>query len=253
MPTPKSSLPPRCELHSDVVLELKGLGKAFYLHEQSKSVPSASDVSLEVAAGTLVALVGLSGAGKSSLLKSVYRTYLPTHGRILYTRTDGQTLDLATAPENEIIALREREIGFVTQFLHCLPRQSTLDVVARPLLRLGVPLGDARERARTLLNRLGVLERLHDIGPATFSGGERQRVNIARGLIVRRRLLLLDEPTASLDAATRDKVIELVREEKAAGVAILAVFHDTAVVAALADQRREIALPTAAALASEVA
>lgn len=246
-------MPPHSEPGSDVVLRLEDLGKTFVLHEQRKTVPSASGISFDVEAGALVALVGPSGAGKSSILKSVYRTYLPTCGRIEFVRADGRVVDLATAPESEIIALREREIGFVTQFLHCLPRQSTLDVVARPLVRLGVPLAEAREKARGLLARLGVPERLYDIGPATFSGGERQRVNIARGLIVRCRLLLLDEPTASLDAATRDKVIALIAEEKAAGVAILAIFHDAALVAALADRTCEISPPAAVAPVREVA
>lgn len=236
MPTPRNSSPPPSEMARDAVLRLTGLGKSFYLHEQKKTVPSAGGVSFDVAAGELVALVGPSGAGKSSLLKSIYRTYLPTEGAIQYRTLNGTLVDLVTASESEIIALREREIGFVTQFLHCLPRQSTCDVVARPLVRLGTSETEARERARSLLLRLGVPEALHDIAPATFSGGERQRVNIARGLIVRRRLLLLDEPTASLDAAARDKVIDLVNEEKAAGVAILAIFHDSAVVTALADR-----------------
>lgn len=236
MPTPRNSSPPPSEGARDVVLRLAGLGKSFYLHEQRKAVPSASGVTFDVAQGELVALVGPSGAGKSSLLKSIYRTYLPSGGAIQYRTGGGDLVDLATASESEIIALREREIGFVTQFLHCLPRQSTRDVVARPLVRLGVGEAEARERARSLLLRLGVPESLHDIAPATFSGGERQRVNIARGLIVRRRLLLLDEPTASLDAAARDRVIDLIREEKAAGVAVLAIFHDPDVVAALADR-----------------
>lgn len=235
------------------VLRLTGLGKSFYLHEQHKTVPSARGVTFDVASGELAALVGPSGAGKSSLLKSIYRTYLPSGGTIHYQTESGVIVDLATANESEIIALREREIGFVTQFLHCLPRQSTCDVVARPLVRLGVNEGKARERARALLLRLGVPESLHDIAPATFSGGERQRVNIARGLVVRRRLLLLDEPTASLDVAARDRVVDLVREEKAAGVAILAIFHDPAVVAALADRTVTVHPAAAADATREVA
>lgn len=253
MPTPKNSSPPPFETAHGVVLRLDGLGKSFYLHEQQKAVPSASSVSFDVAAGELVALVGPSGTGKSSLLKCIYRTYLPSDGAIHYRTANGALVELAKASESEITTLRGREIGFVTQFLHCLPRQSTRDVVARPLVRLGVGETEARERARGLLLRLGVPESLHDIAPATFSGGERQRVNVARGLIARRRLLLLDEPTASLDTAARDRVIDLVREEKAAGVVILAIFHDPAVVAALADRTVTIRPVVAASGVREVA
>ena len=243
MPTLRNLSPLPYNEAGQPVLRIAGLGKEFYLHEQGKTVPSAKGLSFEVRAGELVALVGPSGAGKSSVLKCIYRTYLPSSGQILYRTEGGRELDLAAAPESEILALREREIGAVTQFLHCLPRQSALDVTARPLIRLGESPSIAREKARQLLSRLGVPVPLHPIAPATFSGGERQRVNIARGVIVPRRLLLLDEPTASLDPAARDRVIGIILEEKQRGAAIVAVFHDLAVAGKLAERTIEIAQP----------
>lgn len=227
------------------VLQVEGYSKHFALHEQGKLIPSTHNVSFSVHAGQLTALVGPTGAGKSSVLKGIYRTYLPSAGRILYRDARGRVLDLAQATEHQVLELRRREIGFVTQFLHCLPRQATLDVVAQPLLALEVPRGTARERAAALLAALGVPERLWSLPPATFSGGEKQRVNLARGLINRPRLLLLDEPTASLDPATAERVIGLIPGLKAEGTAILAIFHHPETTRRLADRVVELAPPPA--------
>lgn len=225
------------------ILKVEGLTKQFRLHEQAKSIPSCANVWLEVEAGELTALVGPTGAGKSSVLKSIYRTYLPSAGRIQYAAADGQMLDLALADEHQVLALRKREIGFVTQFMHCVPRQSALDVVSAPLLGRGIARGPAHEEAAELLTRLHVPERLWMIPPATFSGGEKQRVNLARGLIARPRLLLLDEPTASLDRHTTDRVVELLQTIKLEGVAMLAIFHQPELVARLADRVVELTRP----------
>jgi len=220
---------------SQPVLEVRDFAKHFVLHEQHKTIPSAQHVDLDVHVGRLTALTGPTGAGKSSVLKGIYRTYKPQSGRLLYRRADGEQIDLAQADDHQVLALRRGEIGFVTQFLHALPRQAALDVVAQPLYQQGGDRHAARERAADLLAALNVPERLWELAPATFSGGERQRVNLARGLVSRPRLLLLDEPTASLDPDTTERVIALLEQLKADGTAMLAIFHQPELVARLAD------------------
>lgn len=222
------------------VLKVESYGKEFILHEQGKKIPGAHEVSFSVRAGALTALVGTTGAGKSSVLKGVYRTYLPSRGAILFRTAEGAEVDLALASEREILELRRREIGFVTQFLHCLPRKPALDIVAQPLLALGASAAEARRRAADLLAAMNVPERLWNVSPATFSGGERQRVNLARGFIAEPRLLLLDEPTASLDPATVERVVGLIEGLATKGVALLAIFHDPAITRRLADQVVEL-------------
>lgn len=222
------------------VLSVRGLSKSFTLHHQGATIPSVSQASFDVHAGRLTALVGPSGSGKSSVLKCVFRTYLPQSGSIILAGADGP-VDLAVCDEHAALRARRHDLGFVTQFLHCLPRQPTIDVVASPLRALGVAEEDARERACRRLVELDLPRRLWEVPPATFSGGERQRVNLARGLVHRPRLLMLDEPTASLDARSAALVVEAVRSAKAAGVAVLAVFHDPDLVAALADDVVELA------------
>lgn len=225
------------------VLEVRGYSKRFWLHEQRKAIPSAQRLSFDLCSGRLTVLVGPTGAGKSSVLKGIYRTYRPSAGCIRYRSGDGRVLDLAAATEHEILALRRREIAFVTQFLHCLPRQPALEVVARPLYALGVGREEARARAARLLAALDVPQHLWSIAPATFSGGERQRVNIARALIIQPRLLLLDEPTSSLDPAAAERVVRLLDEAKAAGTAMLAVFHQPELTRRLADEVVELERP----------
>lgn len=221
----------------ETVLSVRNFSKGFYLHDRGKSVPAAEEVSFDIGAGQVAVLVGPSGAGKSSLLKAIYRTYLPSSGGAHYCTASGELVDLTVAPETKITHLRRSEIGFVTQFLNCLPRLSTLDVVARPLLQQGVPRQDAHSRARTMLTLLGIPEHLWDVAPATFSGGERQRVNIARSFAQMPRLMLLDEPTASLDHASRERVIGIIEIARAQGTAMVAIFHDMDIVARLADIR----------------
>lgn len=227
------------------ILQVEGYAKHFQLHEQNKLIPSSHNVNFSVHRGQLTALIGPTGAGKSSVLKGIYRTYLPTAGRILYRNALGHELDLARASEHQILELRQREIGFVTQFLHCLPRQSTLDVVAQPLVGIGIARDTARQRAAELLSAMNLPQRLWSVSPATFSGGERQRVNLARGFIAKPRLLLLDEPTASLDPATSECVFALIEGLKAEGTAMLAIFHHPETTRRLANQVVELAPPPA--------
>lgn len=222
--------------YSETILHVQELTKRFTLHEQNKILPGVAPVSLTVNAGQLTVLTGASGAGKSSLLKCVYRTYLPSAGKIVYRTAQGAWVDLATVSERTIIDLRRTEISFVTQFLHFLPRQTTIDVVARPLFDLGLDREVAHGRAIVLLRQMQIPERLWKISPASFSGGEKQRVNLARSVILRPRLLLLDEPTASLDTASTQRIIDLIRTIKQTGTGMLAVFHDSDLIEALADR-----------------
>ena len=231
----------------DPVINLENVRKSFTLHLQDGVViPVFEAASLAVGRGECVVLTGASGIGKSTLLKLIYGSYRALGGRLLLRHEDGE-IDLARATPHEMLGIRRRTIGYVSQFLRCVPRVPAVDVVAEPLLALGVQRAPARERAAALLRRLRIPERLLALPPATFSGGERQRVNIARGFIHGYPLLLLDEPTASLDEDNRATVVELIREAKAAGAAILGVFHDRDVRDAVADRVIDIeALRTAA-------
>ncbi len=217
------------------ILNVEGFSKTFINHAQGSLIPSSHNVSLKVWPGRLSALIGPTGAGKSSVLKSVYRSYLPSSGRAIFRTASGVDVDLFQASEHQILDLRREEIGFVTQFLYCLPRRGAQDVVAEPLLARGASLDEARHKACELLAALNVPERLWNVPPATFSGGEKQRVNLARGLLARPRLLLLDEPTASLDPLTTGRVVDLLNALKQEGIAMLAIFHHPDLVERLAD------------------
>jgi alpha-D-ribose 1-methylphosphonate 5-triphosphate synthase subunit PhnL len=225
------------------ILCVEGYTKQFVLHEQGKVIPSSQDVDFEVFSGSMTVLIGPTGAGKSSVLKGIYRTYLPTAGNLFYTTRDNSVIDLAQADEHQILQLRCHEIAFVTQFLYFLPRQATEDVVAQPLVQRGRPVDEARALARDMLAAMNLPRRLWGISPATFSGGEKQRVNLARGLVARPRLLLLDEPTASLDTKTTDTVLGLIEKLKQEGVAMLAIFHQPELVKRVADRVVELKPP----------
>jgi alpha-D-ribose 1-methylphosphonate 5-triphosphate synthase subunit PhnL len=220
---------------SEVILKVRGLGKSFHLHERDRRFSAFEDISFDVRAGAVTVLAGPSGSGKSSVLRCIYRTYLPGGGSAGYVTASGETVDLSTLDEHRVQALRRAEIAFVTQFLHCLPRKSALDVVARPLLSLGRTREAATARAAELLRELGIAERLWELPPGTFSGGEKQRVNIARSVITSPRLLLLDEPTASLDADSVERVMALIERVCADGAGVLGIFHDPALIERVAD------------------
>lgn len=209
------------------ILRVRDLRKSFTLHAIDGRVVSALDgVDLDVAPGEHVALAGTSGAGKSSLLKCVYRTYLPTAGSVCYTTTAGTEVELTALPDAELADLRAREIGYVSQFLRAEPRRGALDVVARAGRRRGLAPDAAREAAVAALRRVRIDERLWGTYPTLLSGGEKQRVNLAAGLVAPPRLLLLDEPVSALDPANREAVLDLVGDLTGLGVAVLAVFHD---------------------------
>ncbi|MGI9128461.1 MAG: phosphonate C-P lyase system protein PhnL [Roseomonas sp.] len=219
-----------------ILLRTEGLGKTFTLHLQGgTSIPVLGRVDLAVSAGECVALSGPSGAGKSTLMRCLYGNYGAGEGSILLAH-HGTELDLASAAPRAVIEARRQTIGYVSQFLRVIPRISTRDIVAEPMVARGMARDAALSRASALLNRLNLPERLHTLPPATFSGGEQQRVNLARGFGPRYPVLLLDEPTASLDAANRAIVIGLIHEAKLAGTAIVGIFHDAEVREAVADR-----------------
>ena len=206
------------------MIEIRDLEKSFTLHNQGSAViPVMAGAHLGVAPGECVALVGASGAGKSTLMRMIYGNYLAQGGEILVAG-----IDVARAEPREILELRRRTLGYVSQFLRVVPRVPTVEVVAEPLLTVGVARDAALARARALLARLNIPERLWALSPTTFSGGEQQRVNIARGFAYDYPALLLDEPTASLDATNREVVLSLIEEAKDRGAAIVGIFHDEA-------------------------
>ncbi len=218
------------------MIEVHDLAKSFTLHNQGGAViPVMAGAALTVAPGECVGLVGRSGAGKSTLMRMIYGNYLAGSGSLIVAG-----VDVATASPREIIRLRRETLGYVSQFLRVVPRVPTLDVVAEPLLVLGAPAAEARDRAAALLSRLNIPERLWSLSPTTFSGGEQQRVNIARGFAHAYPALLLDEPTASLDAANREVVLTLIEEAKARGAAILGIFHDEAARARVCDRLADV-------------
>jgi alpha-D-ribose 1-methylphosphonate 5-triphosphate synthase subunit PhnL len=224
------------------VLRLTKVSKQFTLHHQNGlTLPVLHNVNFEVAAGECVVLDGASGMGKSTLLKLIYSNYRVSAGSIQYAHDGRDPLELTTATPRELINLRRHHIGYVSQFLRVIPRISTLDLVSEPLLaELGhdeAALKQARELASIWLTRLRIPDRLWGLAPATFSGGEQQRVNIARSMIKPRSLLLLDEPTASLDALNTQTVVTLIQEAIAAGAAAVGIFHDQAVGNQLATRR----------------
>jgi alpha-D-ribose 1-methylphosphonate 5-triphosphate synthase subunit PhnL len=223
------------------MVRLEGVSKSFTLHLRGGVVIDAvQDLSLTAAAGECVALGGPSGAGKSSALKMIYGNYR-IDGGSLRIRHDGAKVEMAGADPRVIMAIRARTLGYVSQFLRVIPRVPALDIVAEAAADRGADRQAAQDKAARLLTLLNIPERLWALPPATFSGGEQQRVNVARGFAAQRPILLLDEPTASLDAANKQVVVDLIAEKKRAGVAIIGIFHDADVRSAVADDVVEIA------------
>ena len=222
------------------MIEVEGLTKVFTLHNQGGiQLPVFSGIDFRARQRECTVLFGESGSGKSTLLRSLYANYLPTSGSIRVFHR-GEMVELTGAPSQTLLDIRRETIGYVSQFLRVIPRVSTLDVVAQPLRERGVDQDRAHQRAGELLERLHIPERLWSLPPGTFSGGEQQRVNIARGFIVDYPILLLDEPTASLDQRNASVVVELIREARQRGSAIVGIFHDADVREAVADHIFEI-------------
>lgn len=210
----------------DDMLRIDNLAKTFLLHNQgAKKLPVFQNISFQVKAGECLVLTGASGTGKSTLLRAIYANYLVQSGTI-NIRHENKWVDLASASPHEVLNIRKKTLGYVSQFLRVIPRISTIDLVCEPLIVQGKLIKPAKTRAKKLLNKLSIPESLWDLPPATFSGGEQQRVNIARTLIQDYPILLLDEPTASLDEKNRDAVIELINEARNQGTAVVGIFHD---------------------------
>ena len=217
-------------------LVVSEVSKSFTMHlRDGIRLPVVSGVSFSVRKGECVVLGGPSGVGKSSILKMLYGNYAVDAGQILIEH-QGRLVDLADAAPRAVLEVRRDTLGYVSQFLRVVPRVPALDVVAEPLLARGIDQMEAREKASDLLARLNLPRELWQLPPATFSGGEQQRVNIARGFITDHQILLLDEPTASLDAKNRAVVVEMIAGKKAAGTALIGIFHDEEVREAVADR-----------------
>lgn len=230
------------------MLEMKQVSKRFTLHHQNGAeLQVLNQVNLSVGPGECLVLDGPSGMGKSTLLKLIYANYRATSGAIEVRQSNGRVLDLTQASPRELVRMRRDTVGYVSQFLRVIPRVSALDVVAESLIEDAADQPDpedaieaARAQARVWLTRLRIPERLWQLPPATFSGGEQQRINIARNMIKARPILLLDEPTASLDAANTQTVIDLIREAVDRGAALVGIFHDAHVGAAVATRRIDV-------------
>ena len=229
------------------MIDIADAKKTFTMHLQGGiELLVVSGVTFHVDPGECVVLSGPSGAGKSSILKMIFGNYRCDSGRI-GIRHRGEVIDLATAEPRQVLNVRRATIGYVSQFLRAVPRVATIDVVAEPLIVNGLARAEAQQRAGELLHRLNIPERLWQLPPATFSGGEQQRVNIARGFISELPILLLDEPTASLDAVNREVVVTLIDEKKRAGVAMVAIVHDDEVRRMIADRVVDVTTFAAAA------
>ncbi|MDD2974816.1 phosphonate C-P lyase system protein PhnL [Aliarcobacter cibarius] len=208
-------------------IKVRNLHKEFIVHTRGGlKINGYHDINFELNKGEFLSLHGPSGLGKSSVLKALYRTYTTTSGEIIFNLEDGNYIDIAKANESEILKLRKEHIGYVSQFLQVLPRISAVDIVAQPLIDKGESEKNSKEKAKEMLNFLNIKEELFDISPLTFSGGEQQRVNIAKGIIAPKSVLLLDEPTASLDKNNTNKVIDKLLQIKKDGVTMIGIFHD---------------------------
>jgi alpha-D-ribose 1-methylphosphonate 5-triphosphate synthase subunit PhnL len=229
------------------MIKITDAAKTFTMHLQgSVRLNVVHGVNFVVNASECVVLSGPSGAGKSSILKMIFGNYRCDGGRIAI-RHQGNVIDLASAEPRDVLSVRRETIGYVSQFLRAVPRVPTLDVVAEPLVARGTPREKARAQAGKLLRRLNIPERLWALPPSTFSGGEQQRVNIARGFVSDHPILLLDEPTASLDAANGEAVVRLIEEKKLGGVAMVAIVHDDEIRGRIADRVVDVTSFAAAA------
>lgn len=219
------------------ILDVQGLQKRFVLHGAGgRTIDGLRGVDLRITEGEHVALAGLSGAGKSSLLKCVHRTYVADAGQIRYRTRQGNVVDLAALGDQEVADLREREIGYVSQFLRAEPRRNVIDVVARAARRLGADEILAQHLAEDVLRRVNITPELWHTFPTLLSGGEKQRVNLAVGIVVPPRLLLLDEPVSALDPQNRAAVLGVIDELTSKGATVLSVFHDLDAIRQLADR-----------------
>jgi alpha-D-ribose 1-methylphosphonate 5-triphosphate synthase subunit PhnL len=223
------------------MLKVEGLSKEFKMHiRDGLIIEGFNEVSFTACSGKLLAITGASGIGKSTLLKCIYRTYKPSKGSVIYLSGDGSRYDLATAEDQTILRLRKTEMGYVSQFLHVIPRVSAIDILTNRLLSKNILPGEAKDTAEGYLEKVGINKALWNMYPSTFSGGEKQRLNILLALASKPRLLLLDEPTASLDSNSKEIILELILDAKKMGMTMIGVFHDQDAIKFLSDSRYDM-------------
>ena len=208
------------------ILAIKHLSKSFTIHNLDKQIEALHDINIELKEGEFVGITGKSGSGKSTVFKCIYRTYAPQRGSIWYNSKKFGPLNLAEISERQMIFLRKYEIGYVSQFLSIMPRTTAQELVKQAVLEMGQVEAYAEREANNMLEHFELARELWDCHPSTFSGGEKLRLNIARAMVKRPRLLLLDEPTASLDYASKLKVRELIEQLKSEGTTMMGIFHD---------------------------
>ncbi|ASN07040.1 phosphonate C-P lyase system protein PhnL [Virgibacillus necropolis] len=218
------------------MLEIKNFGKQFTIHHLDKTMQAVENINFSLEAGEFIGIVGKSGSGKSTILKSIYRTYLPDSGSLLYDSERFDKIDLSKATERQMLYLRKYEIGYVSQFLNVMPRTTSRQLVEKALLETGEPEWVARREAEKALTHFELDPKLWDTYPTTFSGGEKLRLNIAMATVKKPRLLLLDEPTASLDQQSKMKVREIIEKLKANGTNLVGIFHDIEFMESLCDK-----------------
>lgn len=218
------------------MLEIADFEKSFTVHHLNKTMPAIKDISFSLETGEFIGIVGKSGSGKSTILKSIYRTYLPDHGKIMYDSAAFGVVDLAHVTERQMLHLRKYEIGYVSQFLNVMPRTTCRQLVTNALLEMGASEGAANEEAEKALSHFEIDPKLWDSYPNTFSGGEKLRLNIAMATVKQPRLLLLDEPTASLDQQSKMKVREIIEKLKLNGTTLIGIFHDIEFMEGLCDK-----------------
>lgn len=208
------------------LLEIKNISKSFTLHNLDRHIKACNNISLTLKKGEFIGITGKSGSGKSTILKSIYRTYLPEKGEIIYNSKNFGDINLYEATERQIIYLRKYEIGYVSQFLNVMPRTTAREIVENAVLEMGYDKNYAKSQAFSMLSHFELDEELWDSYPVNFSGGEKLRLNVASAMIKKPRLLLLDEPTASLDYESKKKVRVLIEKLKREGTTMLGIFHD---------------------------
>lgn len=219
----------------NIILKVSDLCKTFTLHQFKKKILGCKDVSFSVHKGQFVGITGKSGTGKSTVLKCIYRSYLPTSGEIFFNSQLLGNVNLAGSAEQDIVSVRRQEIGYISQFLKVLPQVTALAVVAETLIDIGYNREQADTQAKDMLRHFQIPENLWDTYPNTFSGGEKLRLNLAQAMIKGPRLLLLDEPTASLDEYSKGLVKEMIIRLKNSGTAMVGIFHDLAFMKDLVD------------------
>lgn len=218
------------------MIEVKNFSKRFTIHHLGKTMQAVEQIDFSLEKGEFIGIVGKSGSGKSTILKSIYRSYLPDKGSILYDSKRFDKIDLTKATERQILHLRQYEIGYVSQFLNVMPRTTSRQLVEKALLEMGEQKEVARKEAERALKHFELDRKLWDTYPNTFSGGEKLRLNIAMATVKKPRLLLLDEPTASLDQQSKMKVREIIEKLKANGTTLVGIFHDIEFMEGLCDK-----------------